>query len=332
MRSLIGGGFTKQLCLREGMDNFWIRSMKDRAMMRIGILDFMNAQAESQIGALYGKARIISDDAERLISDVASMDDAGVLLGIREIIARVEDIFLYTTSVPYFILDTLENVDTSSVRQLELWKTGSDELRARSHYREIKDKVLDRVVRAIGGKFGIESTVADCLTWDELCESLVHGSVVVPVEELLRRERCVYWDLGDGRTTFSMNESLMRSMKKIAQPELDGPTDEIRGMTAFRGNVRGIVRIIGTLADMSRLKKGEILVSHSTNPELFPVMRLCGAIVTDEGGIASHAAIVSRELKKPCVIGTKVATQVLSDGDLVEVDADHGVVRILRRS
>jgi pyruvate,water dikinase len=58
-------------------------------------------------------------------------------------------------------------------------------------------------------------------------------------------------------------------------------------------------------------------------------MRKAGAIITDIGGITSHAAIVSREMKKPCIIATKIATQVLKDGDLVEVDADNGVVRIL---
>jgi phosphoenolpyruvate synthase/pyruvate phosphate dikinase len=62
-----------------------------------------------------------------------------------------------------------------------------------------------------------------------------------------------------------------------------------------------------------------------------PVLRKAGAIVTDEGGITSHAAIIARELKIPCIIGTKIATKVLEDGDLVEVDADNGTVRILTK-
>jgi pyruvate,water dikinase len=67
-----------------------------------------------------------------------------------------------------------------------------------------------------------------------------------------------------------------------------------------------------------------------TRPEFVPLMKKAIAIVTDEGGITCHAAIVSRELKKPCIIGTKVATQVLKDGDMVEVDANSGIVRILK--
>lgn len=69
-----------------------------------------------------------------------------------------------------------------------------------------------------------------------------------------------------------------------------------------------------------------------TTPDFVPIMKRASAFVTDEGGITCHAAIVSREMKKPCIIGTKIATQVLKDGDLVEVDADKGVVKILEKS
>ena len=82
---------------------------------------------------------------------------------------------------------------------------------------------------------------------------------------------------------------------------------------------------------MQEMKEDEILVAGQTRPFLMPAIRKAAAIVTDEGGVTSHAAIVSRELKKPCIIGTKVATKVLKTGDLVEVDADKGIVRILKR-
>jgi len=69
-----------------------------------------------------------------------------------------------------------------------------------------------------------------------------------------------------------------------------------------------------------------------TTPDFVPAIQKAAGIITDEGGITCHAAITSRELKKPCIIGTKFATQVLHDGDLVEVDADNGVVRILEKA
>lgn len=60
-----------------------------------------------------------------------------------------------------------------------------------------------------------------------------------------------------------------------------------------------------------------------------PVLKACSAIVTNEGGLSCHAAIIARELKKPCVIGTKIATEVFKNGDRVEVDANRGIVRKL---
>src|SRR3989344_2044372 len=93
--------------------------------------------------------------------------------------------------------------------------------------------------------------------------------------------------------------------------------------------VQGIVKIVNTTSDMSKVNDGDILVSIATNPDILPAMKKAVAFVTEQGGITSHAAIVAREMKKPCIIGTKIATKVLKDGDLVEVDANKGVVRIL---
>ncbi|MFH1366572.1 MAG: PEP-utilizing enzyme [Patescibacteria group bacterium] len=101
----------------------------------------------------------------------------------------------------------------------------------------------------------------------------------------------------------------------------------IKGMTAQQGKVKGKVRVIRLEHQTALLKTGEILVTSMTDPDMVPAMKKARAIVTDEGGITCHAAIVSRELKIPCVVGTKIATQVLKDGDRVEVDANIGIVR-----
>ncbi len=80
------------------------------------------------------------------------------------------------------------------------------------------------------------------------------------------------------------------------------------------------------------MKKGDILVTGSTGPEMILACKKAGAIITEEGGITSHAALVSREFRIPCIIGTKIATKVLKDGDLVEVDAERGIVKIIKRT
>lgn len=106
-------------------------------------------------------------------------------------------------------------------------------------------------------------------------------------------------------------------------------TQELKGISVCRGLVRGYVHIVFNPADLKRFKRNEILIAPETTPDFVPAMKLAAAIVTDQGGLTSHAAIVSRELKIPCVIGTKIATKVLKDGDLVEVEATRGVVRKL---
>jgi phosphohistidine swiveling domain-containing protein len=109
-------------------------------------------------------------------------------------------------------------------------------------------------------------------------------------------------------------------------------TEALTGQVAERGVVRGRVRRVMGHKQISILLEGEIMVSPMTIPDFLPAMKKAAAIVTDEGGVVCHAAIVARELHTPCVVGTKVATQVLRDGDLVEVDANNGVVRVIERA
>lgn len=105
----------------------------------------------------------------------------------------------------------------------------------------------------------------------------------------------------------------------------------LKGQTASPGRTTGNVRIMKRKNQISTLLSGEILVSPMTTPDFVPAMKKAGAIITDEGGITCHATIISRELKKPCIIGTKIATKVLKDGDSVEVDANNGTVKILKK-
>ncbi len=109
---------------------------------------------------------------------------------------------------------------------------------------------------------------------------------------------------------------------------------EFKGITAVKfaslKKARGIVKIILKPEDFHKMKKGEILVTDETDTTFLPLMRLARAIITDEGGILCHAAIAARELKKPCIVGTKIATHVLKDGDLIEVDANRGFIKILK--
>ena len=104
----------------------------------------------------------------------------------------------------------------------------------------------------------------------------------------------------------------------------------LTGSTAFGGKIRGRVTLVFERSDIDKVKDGDVLVTAMTTPNLISAMKKAAAFVTDEGGVTCHAAIVARELRKPCIISTKIATKVLKDGDIVEVDADKGVARIIK--
>jgi pyruvate,water dikinase len=106
-------------------------------------------------------------------------------------------------------------------------------------------------------------------------------------------------------------------------------TGVLRGVAASPGKARGPARVITTPEDLHQVRTGEILVCRVTAPSWAPVFTRLAAAVSDVGGIMAHTAIVSREYGLPAVVGTGFATQRLRTGQLIEVDGDEGVVRVL---
>jgi pyruvate,water dikinase len=100
----------------------------------------------------------------------------------------------------------------------------------------------------------------------------------------------------------------------------------LEGQGASPGIASGKVVIIKDLKDSAKVKEGDILVAKMTNPDMVPAMRRVAAIITDEGGMTCHAAIVSRELGTPAVVGTKTATSLLTDGQVVTIDGEKGLI------
>lgn len=105
---------------------------------------------------------------------------------------------------------------------------------------------------------------------------------------------------------------------------------EIKGTIACKGKVRGEAKVVLTGEDYKKINEGNILIASMTTPNMIPIMKKASAFVTDEGGITCHAAIISREMKKPCVIGTKIATKIFKDGDLIEVNANNGTIKLIK--
>lgn len=156
--------------------------------------------------------------------------------------------------------------------------------------------------------------------------------------ELMKREKgfalLVYYS---GKTEiafqdYSKSKKIVDDYHLIQEKDRQKEKDVLRGQVGSPGVAKGRVRIMLNISESNKFQVGEVLVAGMTRPEYAPIMKKAVAIITDEGGITCHAAIVSRELKTPCVIGTKLATKILKNGDLVEVDASKGIVKILEKA
>ena len=145
-----------------------------------------------------------------------------------------------------------------------------------------------------------------------------------------RKEAAVIW-LGNSEFNYIFgNKAKEMILEKFSDLVVVKDTKEIKGTVSSKGEkVQGKVRIV-TKENISEFREGEILVTIMTSPEFVPTMQKAKAIITDEGGVLCHAAIVSRELNKPCIIGTQTSTKILKTGDIIEVDTGKGIVKILK--
>ncbi len=144
-----------------------------------------------------------------------------------------------------------------------------------------------------------------------------------------RIKSCLFIYKNGGVAGITVGKEAADFFRIISKIDIDN-VKEISGMAASLGRAVGKVKIVTSAKYIDKVNKGDILVAPMTRPEHLLGMKKAAAIVTDDGGITCHASIISRELGIPCIIGTKIATKVLKDGDLVEVDAERGVVKILK--
>lgn len=178
-------------------------------------------------------------------------------------------------------------------------------------------------------RFNISFSDLSYYSFEEL-ENLVVKSIKLTKDALeVRKKYRVMAQIG-GKVAFFYGKKIFQKIKIIVDKNTTlGKVSTISGIVASLGIVKGLAKIVKGRKDIGKVNFGDILVAPTTHPDLMLAIRRCKAIVTDSGGITSHAAIISRELKIPCVVNTKIATQVLKDGDMVEVNANKGIVTIL---
>jgi pyruvate,water dikinase len=169
---------------------------------------------------------------------------------------------------------------------------------------------------------------------DRASARVLSDQEIVAVADLVRRDEEHYGSPQDVEWAAEGDKVYLvqsRPVTAVARPAEEptvarGRKELVRGLNASPGVAIGKVRVALRIEDADALQDGEILVARMTSPDWVPFMRRAAAIVTDAGGMTSHAAIVSRELGMPCVVGARQATSVLHDGMLVTVDATAGIV------
>jgi len=207
-------------------------------------------------------------------------------------------------------------------------------------YRVAKDgpRLLDARIgvqthKIVRGPTGAEETIAldrsdggrRVLADDEVLDLARLG---LRIEQHYGSPQDVEWALAGGECFMLQSRPITTLPSEHVAPGSGPAAEEVlaRGLGAAPGVVSGRVRIMTDPAEGESLLTGEVLVATMTNPDWVPVMRRAAALVTDGGGMTCHAAIVSRELGVPCIVGTREATKVLRTGDTVTIDGRRGLV------
>ncbi|MFH2136354.1 MAG: PEP-utilizing enzyme [Patescibacteria group bacterium] len=187
--------------------------------------------------------------------------------------------------------------------------------------------VLDKIIKELGIRLGLTLRQARYFCYWEVGDALQKNKYDADKLNERYEYSIIYTNSKSRPCVYSRHEAKKFFKKLHFEKQKIEKVDKLTGVCASPGKAKGRVSIIETIDDLKKMKKGNVMLSETTYPALVPAMKLASAIVTNVGGLTCHAAIVSRELKIPCVVGTKIATKVLKDGDLVEVDATKGIVK-----
>jgi len=202
-----------------------------------------------------------------------------------------------------------------------VYKSWRRELQSHAYYH------AEFLLREIGRRLRLTLPQVRMMLPHEVKAGLLAGRV--NLKELNERLMIVIYGAPKSTSCLSGGRAVEFAGKYFPKEHLGKLPKILKGTAAYKGRIRGKVCIVNTPEDTKKMEAGGVLVSATTNPNLMPAIRKAAAIVTDEGGLTCHAAIVSRELKIPCVVGTNLATKVFKNGNLVEVDANRGIVRLV---
>lgn len=191
-----------------------------------------------------------------------------------------------------------------------------------------KDNEIGTIEVNVGDYLGYDMVNKQCLTDEEIMKLADYG---IRIEKIYNKHQDIEWAFDKDTNHLYILQSRPITTLKGAEKENKGITKQelktlVKGLPASPGVASGKVKNIKDISEIARVEDGDVLVTVMTNPDMVPAMRRASAVVTDEGGRTCHAAIVSRELGIPCIVGAKTASKVLEEGMEITVDATRGVV------
>ena len=332
LRKAIGCGYDHWLFTNDGgrtVDYWYSGAESDQVFEHVRQL----FNKKKKLKTLFRQAHIILEEFVGYIDNfkdyklkLSNIKDFQALY--KQAISRFVEYFSYAVELPYIFGSALEKYNLNRNSDFAWLLRECEKFRAVSLYPKYQGQVLNRLLDALAKFLGTSRDVLSLITPEEVlgyCKDQLSKQALIKLSA--ERQSGFLLFANHGKLKFLDNFGFLKSLRR----QTNGKIFMLKGMVAQRGWVKGFVKVIFTKKEFNKMKSGDILVTIQSNPSLMPVIKKAAAIVADEGGIMSHAAIISRELKKPCIIGTKIATKVLRDGDLVEVDAERGVVRILKR-
>ncbi len=249
----------------------------------------------------------------------------GYFKDIESAVDFIVDLAIHSTVMTLWTRTFIDELDIKNTRLKEL----SEKLRSVSIYPEFMSKIINPLAEKRLEQLNVPNPKrsVDFLTISEILEDRCY--MVEQRKKSRRRKRNFIYQIIDGKESILFVEDIKDIVKELENIDDSAEFVRIKGQAACLGKAEGIARIMLKYDPKQEFNEGDILVTISSGPELMPLISRSSAIVTDEGGAGCHAAIISRELKKPCIIGTKVSTTAIPDGALIQVDADNGIVRIL---
>ncbi len=324
LKKFTGFGFTQQLYHYDHNKIIFYKFKDELTQANHYYLELIK-QKDPRILVWYAEGKKALRKKEEMI---ASANQQDYIYNYDHIMEQYAFIFLYATTIPFRILSAVDYALSRGEKQ-ECYQDVIDLFQPfrKQSLSVLQDLTFKQIWCAAAGHVNHHNLTDFSLMTAHELGCLFNNTTFPNLNDLENRKSgCIFYTASQSKQFFfEYNHDIIRQFN--SSRAIGFAITELNGTVISNGFVSGRAKIVNSPKDLSKCEKGDIIVSINSTPSLMPALLKCKAIVTDEGGITCHAAIISRELNIPCIVGTKHATKIFKDGDEIIVDANLGNVR-----